>query len=103
MLSPLGKVLNFPVQEGILTYLFDVSPELVFEEAKTASFGEPRVLKRGRVLVAKTKEERGPYTGPSPRPREPPTLLALLNEAVHGRQASNVGKRGAFSSSNRHN
>ena len=92
MLSPPGKVLKFPVPKGILTYIFDLSPELVFRAVKTDSFGEPRVLKRARILVAVTKEEHGPYTGPAPLPREPPTFLGLLDETIHSKQTGYVKK-----------
>lgn len=84
-LSPLGRVLKFPISEGILTYLFDLSPELVFRAVKADSFAEPRVLKRARVLVALTKEEHGPYTGSSSRSREPPTFLGLVDEIIHAK------------------
>ena len=84
-ISPPGKLVKFPVPEGILTYLFDLSPELVFRAVKTASFGEPRVLKRARVLVAVTKEEHGPFTALPLRSKEPPTLLGWMDGTVHPR------------------
>ena len=69
-LSPPGKVQRPPIADVIFTYLFDLSPELVFRAVKADSFAEPRVLKRGRVLVAVTPEEHGPYyPGPCPTER----------------------------------
>jgi hypothetical protein len=79
-LSPPGKVQRHPIADVIFTYLFDLSPELVFRAVKADSFAEPRVLKRGRILVAVTPEEHGPYAGPLSRPKESPTLLGFMAE-----------------------
>jgi hypothetical protein len=91
-LSPLGnKKLIFPVQEGIITYLFDLSPALIYEEAQTVAFREPRVLKQGRILVTVAKEEPAPST--EARQREPCTLLGLLNEIVYPKSTSHAVRR----------
>ena len=79
---PPGKVLKFPVLEGTVTYLFDLSPELVSKVVKTDSFAEPRVLKRARVLVAVTKDGETFHHAPLPS-REPPTLLGWMEEGVY--------------------
>jgi hypothetical protein len=84
-LSPPGKVQRPPIADVIFTYLFDLSPELVFRAVKADSFAEPRVLKRGRVLVAVTPEEHGPYTRPLSRPKESPTLLGFMAEINHAK------------------
>jgi len=82
-ISPPGKVLKFPVSEGAVTYLFDLSPELVCKAVKTDSYGEPRVLKRARVLVAVTKDGETFDHATSLPSREPPTLLGWMEEGVY--------------------
>ena len=78
-------MLKFPIPEAKLTYLFDISPELVCKAVKTDSFGEPRVLKRARVLVAATKDGESFYDAASLPSREPPTLLGWMEEGVYPR------------------
>ena len=87
-LSPPGKVQRHPVADVIFTYLFDLSPELVFRAVKADSFAEPRVLKRGRILVAVTPEEHGPYAGPLSRLKESPTLLGFMAETNDAKSSS---------------
>ena len=84
MVSPPGKALKFPVQRGVLTYLLELSPALVFEAAKTDSWGDKKELKASRILVAHTEANDAPYHGDASRSREIPTLLGLLAEEIHG-------------------
>jgi hypothetical protein len=68
-----------------------LSPALIFEEAQTVAFREPRVLKKARILVAVTKEE--PVPSIEARQRESFTLLGLLKEIVYPRSTSHAVKR----------
>jgi hypothetical protein len=85
-ISPPWKVLKFPVPEGRVTYLFDLSPELVFKAVKTNSFAESRVLKRAKVLVAVTEDRETMYDAASLPPRELPTLLGWMHEIISRKQ-----------------
>jgi hypothetical protein len=94
-----GKLLKFPSQvqrEGgreYITYLFDISPGLVFESVKADNFGEPKVLKKARILVAVTKEEQGPYLPPKLHPSENASVLGWLEEKLYP-QKERGGVRG---------
>jgi hypothetical protein len=66
---------------GTITYMVDLTPALIFEAVKANAFAEPRVLNRGRILVAATKEGNGPFV-PSPNDSEEPTVVAWLVEKM---------------------
>lgn len=66
---------------GTITYMLDLTPALIFEAVKAGAFADPRVLNRGRILVAATKEGNGqPF--PSPNDSEEPTVVAWLFEKI---------------------
>lgn len=66
---------------GGITYMLDLMPTLVFEKVKADAFSDPRVLNKGRVLVAAMKEGEGPYVSPRPDAGAP-TLVTWLFEKV---------------------
>lgn len=62
---------------GAITYIFDLTPALVFEAIKADAFADPRVLNKGRILVAATKAGDEPFPLPLDGSEEP-TLVAWL-------------------------
>lgn len=77
-----GRTIKFPPRGKLLTYLFDLSPGLVLETAQAQFFGEPKILKKPKILVAATKEEDGFYDPPLPRHGDPITLLGHMEEKI---------------------
>jgi hypothetical protein len=65
---------------GTITYMLDLTPALIFEEVKESAFADPRVLNRGRILVAATKED-GQLVPPR-NDSEEPTIVAWLFEKM---------------------
>jgi hypothetical protein len=66
---------------GTITYMLDLTPALIFEAVKANAFAEPKVLNRGRILVAATKEGDG-QLDPSLNDSEEPTVVAWLFEKM---------------------
>ncbi|KAF4636896.1 hypothetical protein G7Y89_g1185 [Cudoniella acicularis] len=82
-----GKVLKPQAFEnsGPITYLFDLSPALVFEAVKADSFAEPKVLKRQRILVVASKEGQSRFIVPRVEFVECPTLVGWLLYKLHNK------------------
>jgi hypothetical protein len=76
-----GKVMKSQAvaAAGTITYMLDLTPALIFEAVKADAFADPRVLNRGRILVAATKEGDGQFVSSRKDSREP-TLVAWLFE-----------------------
>jgi hypothetical protein len=78
-----GKVMKSQevAAAGTITYMLDLTPALIFEAVKADAYSDPRVLNRGRILVAATKEGDGPFVSPRKDSGEP-TLVAWLFEKL---------------------
>ena len=72
---------------GKITYLFDLCPALVLETVKKEFFAEPKVLVKPRILVAATKEDKGPFVVPRPVKGEPVTLLGYVEETLYSKRS----------------
>ena len=80
-----GRTIKFPPKGKLLTYICDLAPGLVLERAQAQYFGEPKILKKPRILVAVTKEEDGFYQPVLPRHGDPYTLLGWMEEKLQSR------------------
>ncbi len=78
-----GKVMKSQAvaEARTITYMLDLTPALIFEAVKANAFADPRVLNRGRILVAATKEGNS-QRFPSPDDSEEPTVVAWLFEKM---------------------
>lgn len=86
-----GRTIKFPLKGKNLTYLFDLAPGLVLEIAQAQYFGEPKILRRPRILVAATEEEDGFFDPQLPRPGDPYTLLGWMEERIQTKSRSIFG------------
>jgi len=86
-----GRTIKFPAKGKNITYLFDLSPGLVLEVAQAQYFGEPKILRRPRILVAATKEEDGFFDPQLPRAGDPFTLLGWMEERIQAKNRSFFG------------
>ncbi|PMD40387.1 hypothetical protein L207DRAFT_511881 [Hyaloscypha variabilis F] len=84
-----GKVMKSQAvaASGNITYMFDLTPALIYEAVKADAFADPRVLNRGRILVAATKEGDGQFVYPR-KDSEEPTLVAWLFEKMRKHYSS---------------
>lgn len=83
-----AKVMRFPLQNPRcdFTYLLDVMPSLVMYEAKADAWGDPKVLRKPKVLVAVIKEGEEPYSPPRLNPTEFATCLGQLEDKLFRRR-----------------
>jgi hypothetical protein len=77
-----GKKLKAP-PTGIINYILDITPQLVFRMVKANRCEEPKVLKKPKILVALTKEGHSHFREQAIRPERHVTVLGWLQGAVH--------------------
>lgn len=80
-----GRTFKTQPKGKLFTYICDLAPGLVLEKAQAQFNGEPKILKKPRVLVAVTKEEDGFYSPKLPKQGEPCTLLGWMEEKLQSR------------------
>ncbi|KAH8804542.1 hypothetical protein F5884DRAFT_417434 [Xylogone sp. PMI_703] len=83
-----ARVVRFPLPNPrcTFTYLLDMSPALVYYEAKADAWGEAKILKKARMLIALTKEGDDPFTAPRLNPTEYATCLGQLEDKATRRK-----------------
>jgi len=69
---------------GNIDYIFDITPQLVFQRVKADTCAEPKVLKKLRILVAVTKEGYGRNRESELRSGSDATVLGWLHQEISG-------------------
>jgi len=82
-----GKKLKTPTS-GIINYILDITPQLVFRMVKANTREEPKVLKKPKILVALNKEGYGHFREQVIRPERDATVLGWLHTAVCAKRGS---------------
>ncbi len=77
-----GKPIKNPPGAGHLDYVIDIMPRLVMRTAKADVFGDEKVLKRPKLLVAVPTEGQPRLTPPRVKPGDEVTLLGLLHRIL---------------------
>jgi hypothetical protein len=77
-----GKTIKNLSGPGHLDYVMDIMPQLVMKAVRTDEFGEAKILKRPKLLVAVPKEGESRLMPPKLKPGEDATLLGWLHRAV---------------------
>lgn len=75
-----GRNVRFPVKGKIITYVFDLCPSLELQTAQAQYLGQPKVLKKAKVLVAVTSEEKGVFDPRLPNSGEFFTVFGRIED-----------------------
>lgn len=79
-----GRIIKPQHAIGDITYLFDLTPALILEVAKADSFAEPKLVNKGKVLVAAVKKG-DLFVTPEKQMNESPTLVYWILDQVGGK------------------
>jgi hypothetical protein len=79
------------VKAESITYMLDLSPELIFKAVRANTFAEPASISRAKILVATTPKGVDSLLVPSEASREDNTLIAWLLDYARKSRNRQVG------------